>query len=133
MVMVSSGLNMDGSEGSKTEPSLLKPEHCADLQGRNKAVPKSVPPPGDPPSVLASGWGFTEDTGERSCGAMSCSVMLLCNPLWLSSESFACPAWPGRVCMETGGREELHKSIAVSPLFQPINNEPHLSKLQSKG
>lgn len=128
-----------GQQGSKTEPGLEKPEHwegCAALQGRNKAVSKSVPPPEDPPSVLASRWGFAEDIGHRGCG-MPCSVALLCNPPWLSSDTrFACPAWPGRVMQGDGGGgkgEEFQKPIAVAPLFQPINNEPNLSRLQIKG
>lgn len=103
MVMVPSGLNRDGSAsgrapgfaGSRTEPGLVKPGYrggCAALQVGNKAVPKKVPPPKDPPPVLASGWGSAEDIGDRSCG-MPCSMALLRTPPRLSSEPcFARPA-----------------------------------------
>lgn len=103
MVIVSSGLNMDGSAsrrapvfaGSGMEPGLVKPGHgggCTPLQGVNKAVPKAVPPPKDPPTVLASGWGSIEDVGDGSCG-MPCSMGLLHTLPRLSSEPcFARPA-----------------------------------------
>lgn len=128
MLMVSSGLSMEGSGSrrapglaeSGTEPGLVKPGHgggCDTMEGGKKTVPKAISPPKDPPPGLACRWGSEEDVGDGSCGILCCVSLLRAAPQLSSELCFPRPAWPPWGVQGDGWKGGTLKVCCGGPAF----------------
>lgn len=119
------------------EPGLVKPGHgggCAALQGGNKAVPNAVPPAKEPSTSFGIWMGIRREHWRRELrnavqhGPPSHSSLAELRAMLCPS----CSADPARARRWEG--ERTSKSpLWWPPLLQTINNESHLSRLQTEG